>query len=72
MASRYLMTREPATPDQKTELSATLARLEHMCAVVLELLTTMYGPDDNRAIRAGELCGALQRLTWDVVRASDL
>ena len=63
-----MVIREPATAQQKTELAGNLARLKDTCAETLELVTTVYGPEDKRTIRAGELCDALQRLVWDVER----
>jgi hypothetical protein len=60
--------REPATAQQKAELSGKLARLKDTCTETLALVSTMYGPEDHRTIRAGELCDSLQRLIWDLDR----
>jgi hypothetical protein len=62
------MTREPATAEQEAELSRSLNALQNTCTETLDLVTVMYGPDDKRTIRAGELCNALQRLIWDLNR----
>ena len=60
--------REPATPEQLSELASSLMRTHFECETLLDLLTTMYGVEDQRAVRAQELHNQLQRLLWAIER----
>lgn len=60
--------REPATPEQRAELSHSIDRMQLECEIMLDLVRTMYGAEDHRAMRAEELCHGLQRLRWALER----
>jgi hypothetical protein len=63
-----MTTREPPTPEQHSELSHSLDRLQLDCEAMLDLVRTMYGAEDRRTMRAEELCHDLQRLRWALER----
>jgi hypothetical protein len=63
-----MTTREPATPEQLSELASSLTRTHFECETLSDLLTTMYGVEDHRAVRAQELRNHLQRLLWAIER----
>jgi hypothetical protein len=63
-----MMNREPATPEQVSELAESLNRMDCECQLMLDLTTTMYGSGDERSSRAAELCNNLQRLRWALDR----
>ena len=63
-----MITREPATPEQRSELSQSLDRMQLECEALLDLVRTMYGAEDHRTLRAEELCHDLQRLRWALER----
>ena len=65
-----MILREPATPEQLSELASSLTRTHFECETLSDLLTTMYGVEDQRAVRAQELhnhfsvyCGRLSAAT---------
>lgn len=60
--------REPATAEQLSELQQARDKLLDLCGVMHNLLATIYGADNAKTIRAGELCGAMQRLLWTLSR----
>jgi hypothetical protein len=60
--------RAPATPEQLSQLAASLTRLHFECETLLDLVSTIYGSEDERAGRAQELCNHLQRLRWALER----
>ena len=63
-----MTTREPATPEQRSELSQSLDRMQLECEALLDLVRTMYGAEDRRTMCAEELCHDLQRLRWALER----
>jgi hypothetical protein len=63
-----MTTREPPTPEQRSELSQSLDRVQLECEAMLDLVRTMYGAEDRRTLRAEELCHDLQRLRWALER----
>ena len=60
--------RASATPEQLSELAAILTRMRFECDSLLDLISTMYGREGARAVRAQELCNHLQRLQWALER----
>ena len=60
--------RASATPEQLSELAAILTRMRFECDSLFDLISTMYGREGARAIRAQELCNHLQRLQWALER----
>ena len=60
--------RASATPDQLSELAAILTRMRFECDSLFDLISTMYGREGARAVRAQELCNHLQRLQWALER----
>jgi len=60
--------RAPASPEQLSELAASLTRMHFECETLLDLVSTIYGSEDERAGRAQELCNHLQRLRWALER----
>ena len=62
------MYREAPTSEQCLDLGQTLSRLDLDCHLLSDQVKTMYGSDDERAIRAEELCHGLQRLLWALDR----
>jgi hypothetical protein len=60
--------RASATPEQLSELAAILARIRFECDSLFDLISTMYGREGARAVRAQELCNHLQRLQWALER----
>ena len=63
-----MILREPATPEQLSELASSLTRTHFECETLSDLLTTMYGVEDQRAVRAQELHNQFQRLLWAIER----
>lgn len=60
--------REPATPEQCSELLHSLDRMQLECEAMLDLVQTMHGAEDRRTLWAEELCHGLQRLRWALER----
>jgi hypothetical protein len=50
------------------ESSERVQRLRDEAEGVREYLRDLFGNEDTRALRAGEVCDALQRLRWDLER----
>lgn len=68
--SKVTTYREAATPEQLSELNQTIYRLDIDCQIVLDLVRSIYGAEDNRASRAEELCNNLQRFQWSLDRGN--
>ena len=47
-----------------------LAVMKERAERISQLMTAGYGDRDQRAIRAGDLYGAIQRLQWELDRAA--
>ena len=60
--------RASATPEQLSELAAILTRMRFECDSLFDLISTMFGREGARAVRAQELCNHLQRLQWALER----
>ena len=60
--------RASATPEQLSELAAILTRMRFECDSLFDHVSTMYGREGQRAVRAQELCNHLQRLQWALER----
>jgi hypothetical protein len=52
------------------DLEQDLDRLKVQCEVVLEKIRSIYGTEDQRSMRAQELCNDFQRLRWALSRES--
>ena len=64
MAERF-----PPTSDQIREARLYLAGTKERAEEISCFMSAGYGSDDQRAIRAQELVGAIQRLIWELERA---
>ena len=58
----------PLTIDQLRQVKSDIAETALRAEEISRLMTTAYGDSDQRAIRAQEVCGALQRLQWEMDR----
>ena len=63
------MTRYPLTVVQLRQLHEDLARMHSEANEITTMLTAAYGDSDERAVRASETVGAIQRLRWQIERA---
>ena len=58
----------PLTPEQRNQLPADLAFVEERLQDISVLIHACYGDENQVAIRADEVGGALQRLKWELAR----
>ena len=56
---------EPVAPSI-AQLKMKIHRMESDAREIAHLMNTGYGSGDKRAIRAGELLAAIQRLKWEL------
>ena len=61
--------RRPPTVEQLSNLAELMGKLHRVAEDTHGEILTMYGEDDTRSIRAGEVCDALQRLEWSLQRS---
>lgn len=60
----------PLTIAQLRQAKEDLCAMKEGAEEILRLMTAGYGDADPRAIRAGELFGAVQRLQWELERSA--
>jgi hypothetical protein len=58
----------PLTPEQRTQLREDIALVEERLQNIAVLMHACYGDENQVAIRADEVDGALQRLKWELDR----
>jgi hypothetical protein len=61
--------RYPLTISQLRQAREELAAMKQRAEEISQLMTAGYGDSDPRAIRAGELNAAIQRLQWELDRS---
>jgi hypothetical protein len=57
------------TAKQLSNLAQLLEKLHLIADEVRGEILPMYGADDARSIRAGEVCDSVQRLEWSLERS---
>ena len=62
--------RYPLTVAQLRRTQEELVALQERAEEISRLMTAGYGPSDPKAIRAGELNSAIQRLQWELERSA--
>ena len=65
MSDRYAL-----TIAQLRQAREDLATIHELAEEISKLMTAGYGSSDPRAIRAGELNAAIQRLQWELERSA--
>ena len=60
--------RYPLTIAQLRQAREELAAMQERAEEISKLMTAAYGSSDPRAIRAGEVNAAIQRLQWELER----
>jgi hypothetical protein len=63
MENRY-----PLTKEQLNQAREDLAEMQSRSEEIWRLIAAAYGETDQRAIRADEVHGAVQRLRWELER----
>jgi hypothetical protein len=63
MSDRY-----PLTISQLRQAKEDLAAMQERAEEISKLMTAGYGSSDPRAIRAGEVNAAIQRMQWELER----
>jgi hypothetical protein len=63
--------RYPLTISQLRQAKEELAAMKQRAEEISQLMVAGYGVSDPRAIRAGELYAAIQRLQWELDRSGD-
>ena len=64
-----MLDRYPLTVSQIRQAKEELAAMQQRAEEISKLMTAGYGDSDPRAIRAGELNAAIQRLQWELDRS---
>ena len=64
MADRF-----PLAIDQFRQTKLDIAEMAERAEEISRLMTAAYGESDQRAIRAQEVSGAVQRLQWEMDRS---
>jgi len=64
-----MLDRYPLTVSQLRQAKEELAAMKQRAEEISQLMTAGYGDSDSRAIRAGELNAAIQRLQWELDRS---
>ena len=54
--------------EETSDLKERLDRLQEYCDAMLESVRSLHGGEDERTVRAQELCNDLQRLRWALDR----
>src|ERR1039457_6817814 len=62
--------RYPLTVAQLRKTKEDLATMQERAEEISRLMTAGYGSSDPKAIRAGELNSAIQRLQWELERSA--
>lgn len=62
--------RYPLTVAQLRQTREELAGMQERAGEIARLMTAGYGASDPKAIRAGELNSAIQRLQWELERSA--
>lgn len=62
--------RYPLTIAQLRQAKDDLAAMQEQAEEISRLLSAGYGASDSKAIRAGELNAAIQRLQWELERSA--
>lgn len=62
--------RYPLTVAQLRQAKDDLAAMQEQAEEISRLLSAGYGASDPKAIRAGELNAAIQRLQWELERGA--
>ena len=62
--------RYPLTISQLRQAREDLAAMQEQAEGISHLLAAGYGASDPKAIRAGELNAAIQRLRWELERST--
>jgi hypothetical protein len=70
MAMNRTQDKYPLTVAQLRWISDELAAMKERAESISQLMTAGYGNTDQRAIRAGDIYGAIQRLQWELERAA--
>jgi hypothetical protein len=63
--------RYPLTISQLRQAKEELVAMKQRAEEISQLMVAGYGDSDPRAIRAGELYAAIQRLQWELDRNGD-
>ena len=64
-----MLDRYPLTVSQLRQAKEELAAMQQRAEEISQLMTAGYGDSDPRAIRAGEVNAAIQRLQWELDRS---
>jgi hypothetical protein len=64
-----MLDRYPLTVAQLRQAKEELAAMKQRAEEISQLMAAGYGASDPRAIRAGELNAAIQRLQWELDRS---
>jgi hypothetical protein len=62
--------RYPLTITQIRQAKDDLAAMQERAEEISRLMTAAYGTSDPRAIRAGEVNAAIQRMQWELDRSA--
>ena len=62
--------RYPLTVTQLHQAKEELAAMKEQAEEISQLMVAGYGASDPKAIRAGELKAAIQRLQWELERST--
>jgi hypothetical protein len=62
--------RYPLTVTQIRQAKEDLAAMQERAEEISRLMTAAYGSSDPRAIRAGEVNAAIQRMQWELERSA--
>ena len=62
--------RYPLTVTQLHQAKEELAAMKEQAEEISQLMMAGYGASDPKAIRAGELNSAIQRLQWEIERSA--
>ena len=60
----------PLTIAQLRQAREELAAMQERAEEISKLMTAAYGSSDPRAIRAGEVNAAIQRMQWELERSA--
>ena len=66
----WMQNRYPLTIAQLRQAKEELAAMQKQAEEISQLLAAGYGASDPKAIRAGELNAAIQRLQWELERSA--
>ena len=66
----WMQDRYPLTVAQLRKTKEDLAAMQERAEEISRLMTAGYGASDPKAIRAGEINSAIQRLEWELERSA--